>query len=906
MGKIAKIQLRGISRAPSDRMTSDGGCAESLNVYLDSTETAPVLIPDDKTDIVGSGAMTYKAKRIFIHKTANYTNYILHLEQGNQIGWYYRAGEFKTFATLDSGETISDITSIGNTVIIATSTRMMYALFANGEYRYLGERIPEPHVEFRCVPSEATLRTVSIELVTGGSATTTSAINSLNESAWNTAINRIKNGSTSDEQGYVARVLEIETDIWDEVKRRIRDRKSQKAFICPVFARYAVRLYDGSYIYQSVPILLGAGYDKFIEVAAKKYVSDTITTYIDITTTKPYEVTAHLMKWDTEGWSDIVSSVDLFVSTDICYPYLNAHISDLKKESENVAGSTTITEYSITFANGEVSDEQAMETELLSKSLFFKIASFANGEESELKEGFNLFKGDYKPSQDDLIENERLPDYEQSGTTITPSKLTSFNNRIIAVGSKRILPTGYSFPQSTNIVEEGLDARSYAFAFYVNTPSGQQKIVSRSYDGQYLLPVYSARTYGEQGISTSYARPYGFLCFPDRRCEKVRIFEGTDVYTVPMKPHPLLNCSYAYWGLSKTVPETQVQGDVSLNNFVSGENRYEEDSNRLYLSEIGNPFYFPISGNSLLNAPITDIAIANTTLSEGQFGQFPVYVFTKDGIWALETGADGSFVSSKPLSREISLPEAAIASLDQAVVFISAKGVMLLSGSQIADISPYMNGRHYVLENTPQGLIEKEPYYKDLVPAITDKDPFMKFMADARIAYDYSGKRLIFISPSNQGYQYIYKLDTETWHKMSLGLNLSDTINSYPDCLIMADGSGNTTKIYDLSTKLDVASAELTDQKTPKSVIITRPFDLDEPDVYKSIKNIRIRGQYTKGHVRFILLGSEDGLNFYTLNTLRGKSWKVFRMIILAHLDPTERLSWIDIEYEPRFTNRLR
>lgn len=900
MGKIAKIQLRGISRAPSDRMTSDGGCAESLNVYLDSTETAPVLIPDDETDIVGSNGKTYKAKRIFIHKTANYTNYVLHLEQNNQIG-VFMDGEFKAFATLDSGETLSDITSIGNTIILATSARMMYALFANGEYRYLGDRIPEPHIEFRCAPSSSTIRTSSITLLNGGN-NTANAINLLNLTAWETAIARIANGSTEDANGYVARLLEIENKIWNEVKRLIRDRKSQKAFICPIFVRYAVRLYDGSYIYQSVPILLGAGYDKFLEVTADKYAGDTITSSITLATTKPYEATAHLMKWNTEGWSDIVSSVDLFVSTDICYPSLNAHIAELKQVSENVAGSTTHTKYSISFANGEVSDEQAMETELLSKSLFYKIASFACGEESELNDGFNLFKGDYKPSQDDLIENDRLPDYEQSGTTLTPSKLTSYNNRIIAVGSKRILPTGYSFPQSTNIVEEGLDASSYAFAFYVNTPSGQQKIVSRSYDGQYLLPVYSAQTYGEQGIVTSYARPYGFLCFPDRRCEKVTIFEGEDVYTVSMKPHPLLNCSYAYWGLSKTIEDTRAAGDVTLENFVSGENRYEEDSNRIYLSEIGNPFYFPISGNTLLSAPVTDIAIANTTLSEGQFGQFPVYVFTRDGIWVLETGADGSFVSSKPLSRETCLPGAAIASLDQAVVFISAKGVMLLSGSQISDISPYMNGRHYILESTPQSIIGSMPLYQDLLPAITDQDPFMRFMADAKIAYDYSGKRLIFISPSNTGYQYVYKLDTQTWHKISLGLNLSDTINSYPDCLVMAS-TGGITKIYDLSTKLDIASE---DQPTPKAVIITRPFDLGEPDVYKSIKNIRIRGQYTKGNVRFILLGSEDGLNFYTLNTLRGKSWKVFRMIILAHLKPTERLSWIDVEYESRLTNRLR
>lgn len=39
---------------------------------------------------------------------------------------------------------------------------------------------------------------------------------------------------------------------------------------------------------------------------------------------------------------------------------------------------------------------------------------------------------------------------------------------------------------------------------------------------------------------------------------------------------------------------------------------------------------------------------------------------------------------------------------------------------------------------------------------------------------------------------------------------------------------------------------------------------------------------------------------------VRGKSWKLFRVIVLSSLTPTERLSWIDIDYETRFTNKLR
>ena len=44
---IKQLQLRGISRTPSDRASADGGCAESLNVHLDINETAPTLPPDD-------------------------------------------------------------------------------------------------------------------------------------------------------------------------------------------------------------------------------------------------------------------------------------------------------------------------------------------------------------------------------------------------------------------------------------------------------------------------------------------------------------------------------------------------------------------------------------------------------------------------------------------------------------------------------------------------------------------------------------------------------------------------------------------------------------------------------------------------------------------------------------------
>jgi hypothetical protein len=111
-----------------------------------------------------------------------------------------------------------------------------------------------------------------------------------------------------------------------------------------------------------------------------------------------------------------------------------------------------------------------------------------------------------------------------------------------------------------------------------------------------------------------------------------------------------------------------------------------------------------------------------------------------------------------------------------------------------------------------------------------------------------------------------------------------------------------STKVLDFSTALDAAV-----DKTPtKGVIVTRALNFDEPDVFKTITDIRVRGQYTKGAIKFILLGSNDGVTYHTLTSLRGKAWKLFRIIILADLQPTDRISWIDVQYETKFTNRLR
>lgn len=448
-----------------------------------------------------------------------------------------------------------------------------------------------------------------------------------------------------------------------------------------------------------------------------------------------------------------------------------------------------------------------------------------------------------------------------------------------------------------------------------------------------------------------------------------------------MRPFPSLSCSYTESEYGKELRSLLGKDKPALWDMLdSYKSPVDEIKNKLYVSKQDNPFFFPIEGRYTFSSSVLSAAIATTALSQGQFGQFPLYVFTEDGIWAMETASDGSFVTSKPLSREVCSNPDSITSIDNAVVFVTKKAVMMISGSQVANISAYMNGRHYIPNESAQGVIGRQEGFAEFIPAVTDEDPFMLFMQDAKVAYDYTGERLVFISPSNKEFQYVYKVDTQTWHKVAFeGFDLVMPLNSYPECLVQGKhtetlkelvcldntSSHNTqtllsmvqdlfpyeisvekfdaflkgneplsikgmdissveeieavllaeavntareertadiTHVYDLSTILDASRK----QDTAKGILITRPFDLGMPDVYKSITEIRIRGDYDKGNVKWLLQGSDNGRDFYTLTSLRGKSWKMFRIFILADLEPTERISWIDIDFEPRYNNRLR
>lgn len=921
-----RIQLRGISRTPSDRMTADGGCSESLNVQLEDNEIAPALAPEDITSRYGeSAAAGLSGPALFIHKGRGYDNLVF-LDLTSNIIKAYKENDDSAAITvyaLQDYEQIRSVTSIGNTLVITTSLRTEYVLFKEGEYKDLGDQIPIPAVEFvtRRFPvnenggvwilpnycSERLIDSFSAEQVIYNQGAGTGKVPGNDVfHYYPTDADRIKGWAVypwekylrGDDADSAGSYNEVVNKLWDLAQLQIYYAKQQGYFVTPVFARSALRLYDGSYIYQSVPVLVGASDKEFLSARGYLY-NDNGSWRSDLLVklTAAYQVRAYLRgDYDIEDWEDIVSSIDIFVSTDIHNPSMNAKITGIRKNTDESTDGQRMY-YDILFSddNEDLNSERIRE-EILSKSVFYKVATFdAKNTERLATSGYDLMSNKEFASQDYLVTQPTLPDDYLSSNRKVAEGIFRYNNKVIMTGITQEITPGYPFVNgSTDHRDTYINMQKYTFRFYLRDPSNNVlTVVSRDYEGN-------------MGISASgYERGYAWIAYPDTRCFRVdvKLERGEDVYyqTYAMEAHPRLNCSFAYIGLDKQIG---IDGGETLDpdEWSLAESRLYKEDNVIWASLMDNPFVFPVNGRLTFFSEVIALANATIALSEGQFGQYPIYVFTKDGIWSVPVSDEGNFAASVPLSRDVLISKDAIQPIEQAIVFVSAQGVMLLQGSTVSCLSENMAGENFDLPEDLVTLLGENAALAPLESAYTSVVPFNQFIKSCRIAYDYSGRRLIFFGGGS--YAYVYRLTSQTWHKLSLlgqSVLFDAPLNSYPDCwIVMRDGQ--SYKVFDFSVEYDGRS----NQQTLPGLIVSRPFDLDEPDVRKSITALRIRGKFNRLDAKYVLLGSMDGIHWGILRSLRGGSYKLFRIAVLDDLSPEERITWIDVEYETRFANRMR
>lgn len=249
-------------------------------------------------------------------------------------------------------------------------------------------------------------------------------------------------------------------------------------------------------------------------------------------------------------------------------------------------------------------------------------------------------------------------------------------------------------------------------------------------------------------------------------------------------------------------------------------------------------------------------------LSSGQFGEFPLYAFCRDGIRAL-TPSGHSFKDVQLISRDVVCGSNGCAPLPDSTCFVTTAGVLQISGTTVRCLSDSLD---------------------------------YEFGEADRLLYLYRENALILFRPGSEGLL-VYLFSKSKWYAMEGKVDARHY--SWPEGFVMTDRQIGKAFIdaSDETSPFDMKSAELIPVKT-RPVKITNAFDIKQlteiettwPDgsshAVKAYGALRLGkwyflGQAARGHMK-----------------MRGSGWRFFRFetfvpkTVTGYLLPQIRLSY--------------
>lgn len=897
---IKDIKYSGYSAQPSDYECHDGELATSLNLISEDSQLKPIFQP-----IPTSIGLSASQKAVYIHETSSYKHYIL--LEGKSVSWINSTTESgstqtPTLLASFSGNDIYQFSSIGNTLLILCSDGMHYFLWKGDTAGYLnlGTAMPECSLSFGLQADMK--RTDEFEI--------------------SYSIHKNNIYSEFDD----TQKTSITNQVLAKINKFIAEESTQKGkFIFPFFVRYAYRLYDGSLTRHSAPILMICSSENTPRVFwFNLHGKDDTYTSAKLRVVAPVHSLDYALKSDLnslKNWSDIIKSVDIFISAPIytydqngqCEKFINggedlSSFSVCKHNNQTASKATYPLRYqynnfgklyAFTFTPDALDSRpggvlvtpkrsaDAVKEDIRNCSQFYFLHSIRV---EELKTDRTLIpvKEDYLQS---LVTREVMTDDYDSHDKIIPHQAFAYNSRLNLSGVKKQLFQGF----------DGYSLFNYSDGYVARWSNAEPTVADFTFS--VMVAVYIKQdgrdiiVYGNAGICGNEA-PILFFYYPNINAYKAVIIRNNYLdsphLVIPLEPHGFLNGSFYFggWeepsGVSQSRPPQSSIADRTIDVF-----------NKVYTSEVNNPYLFPLLGiNTVGTGRIMAISTAAKALSEGQFGQFPLYAFTDEGVWALEVSSTGSYSAKQPITRDVILENTEPLQMDSAVLFATDRGIMLISGSQTQCITDTINALQPFNVLQLPGMEKLHTMLGHEADTCLPTTAFLDFISDCGMLYDYVHQRVIVYNP-NYTYAYVYSLKSKEWGMMYSTIEAG--INSYPEALAVDhDGA--------------LLNFSAMDGESTKGLMVSRPIKLETPDVLKTMDTVIQRGHFQKGHVQSVLYGSRDLYNWHLvwsskdhyLRGFRGTPYKYFRIALLCNLSPDESIFGASLQFTPRLTNQPR
>lgn len=862
-----RLQITGISTLLPPSVSPDGECSHMVNLRCREGVWAPVGTP-----VCRYTPADASHRLLFVHANEAYKHYFtydgknLYYEADEADGQITPVQEPQSFEIPD----IQRIEAVENAMVVFTGEKMLYLFFTDGSYHFLGECPEFPEISFSM--SGKTVK----------------------EETWNDYA--LVSPSPNDETFVLSdndkvRFSSLVYGTYSRVKSALLD---DGYLSYPFLVRYALRLYDDSYIYPSPPVLLCCS-DALPfgnDLASLCLVKDDKVTQLlhNPFTLSGEKVHYTVKKANLAQWSDIVKGIDIFFSREL--PLVKDDTIEQYRISAELNGNgdpASVLRFSVPLLSDSEQREQ-----IINESLFYKVATL---DIETLADDLGTAKLlEYSCSLSNLIQQRTLSVDNFSLHTLRAKESYVYNGRL----------------HLANVTTRFFDGYPLSL-FSVNQDNYHGEAMS-TYVGKGFVRVTLKGTMGQSVLIKDFApdvfRLSPYLSYPDSRAVSLEIIGLTESDSpnrynhFTLKPSP--NENMAYYLHPSFSPIT-----LNSNQELMGGTLYSEVKNpeeyvpgKMRVSAVYNPFSFPQNLTyTLSTGAIFGMAAATAALSQGQYGEFPLYVFTTDGIWALRQGSGNMlYASQSPVNREVALSPRHIISVDDAVLYLSEQGLMALQGSEVSLLSQPFEG---VPDATPGDAVSLLSEAPAVGATAADETPFYTFVTTAEVGYNYIEKELLFLSP-DYPYMWVFDLTSAQWARRSVTYEAFYSL--YPSLLAI----GPSGEVYDLCDEQTYEEVEI--------ALITRAVKL-WPDVPKRIPRLAIRCGDEEGvALSLSVWGSNRAEQGYgciyraqvdgplpgrlLLNTY-APPYKYHRLAVSGRVSPRFHLDAVDVSFEPVVSTKL-
>lgn len=859
MATRKEVILKGLTHSPSDYDCQDGELATCLNLINEDGALHPIHQPVvAEQNITLDAGDTIELVHKVTHDEAIHSHYIIRKSDDT---WYWmEKGGDGTKNTIDlNGFHVNAVTAVGNIVNFVGEISIKYLYWIDDNYQLFdrdnfnyGIKIDFKESDYHGGSAEISLGDEFWDYVTYESSSSGRKITGMNVNQVSKVFNMF--------DAVINKTLSDKGKQW------------QKYF---VFGVAAIRLYDGTYYSISNIFKLDWNSATLASVSVDPYNKRFWSIGPAIAT---YTISANIDNLDKI--SNLIQGIDIFLSKAESFVNLESAAAKYVVPELNDIDQGDMF---FTMMSGKEA-ANAIDSLSFYHSLFISKDEF--GKELQLKrvEGTE----------------ESLPLANLYRSDLGGKCAITYNNRLHVGNVKE----GYNVDLISNITPNRANVEELKTEGIVRVKASNKEFWCK--------------------VDDLGARLYYFVCVPILNVSEITFYlkTGTSLFeksTVNLHSSETTAFSFYVAGEGKeNVPQFALPWEKSSeeewNNIVSKYENYKTNTNALpyssvvKVSEAENPLIFPAKNSVQVGSSIINALAANTRpISEGQFGDAPLYAFTDEGVWVLMLGEEGTYIARQPANRDICSNPKGILQIDDAVLFPTERGIMMQRGRESECITDVLDDYPFDFLSIYSHSTKDKTYPNKLLALgnIPESDVkyvrFRKYLEEAGMIYDYYDSRIIVFNP-NYTYAYVYSLKSNMWGTMHNVFN--KRVNIYPESYA-TDKEG---KILDVYVKEPTENVPF--------FLCSRPLTLGH-DAYKTMFDCITRGYFSSiqaGKCGMVLFGSNDLVNWYYvgssvnmyLRNLVGSPYKYFRLALMGNLAPKESISALSTEFQSRLQNKLR